>query len=133
MFKKTIILGILFSSILLAACKEDEVVVIDDSKNGDNDVNISSESDSKLLPELQNEIIDSITEQTEIDSESITTIMVGGNFDKGIIDVSVGFPKKIKVDDTLIQQIIEDSIKKVFETENVTINEEDIIINIEKY
>ena len=132
MLKKTLISGIIFSSIFLVACKEDDVVVIDDSKNGDNDVNLSSESESNLLPELQNEIIDSITEQTEIDSESIT-IMVGGNPDKGIIDVSVGFPKKIKVDDTLIQQIIEDSIKKVFETENVTINEEDITINIEKY
>lgn len=34
--------------------------------------------------------------------------MVGGSPVKGIIDVSVSFPKNVKVDDTLIQQIVED-------------------------
>ena len=49
------------------------------------------------------------------------------------LHVSVGFPKDAKVDDTMIQQIVEDSIKNVSETENVTISEENITIKIEKY
>lgn len=49
------------------------------------------------------------------------------------MSVSVGFPKNVKVDDTMIQQIVEDSIKKVSEAENVTISEENITIKIEKY
>ena len=89
-------------------------------------------TESNLLSVLQNEIIVSITEQTEIDSESIA-IMLGGSPDNGIIDVSVSFPKDAKVDDTMIQQIVEDSIKKVSESENVTISEKNITIKIEKY
>ena len=133
MLKKAIISGIVFISILLVGCYgEPEVVVIDDSKNGENDANLLSKSESNLLSELKNEIIDSITEQTEIDSESIA-IMLGGSPVKGIMDVSVSFPKDVKVDDTMIQQIVDDSIKKVAETENITISEEDITIKIEKY
>ncbi|MGE7689500.1 topoisomerase [Lysinibacillus sp. NPDC097214] len=129
MFKKAIISGIVFSSILLVGCNgEPEVKVID----APNDANLFPESESNLLSELHNEIIESITEQTEFDSESIA-IMIGGNPVKGIIDVSVGFPKNVKVDDTLIKQIVEDSIKKISETENVTISEENITIKIEKY
>jgi hypothetical protein len=59
--------------------------------------------------------------------------VLGGCTVEGNIDVSVGFPKDAKVIDTVIQQIVEDSIKKVFETENVAISEENIIIKIEKY
>ena len=57
--------------------------------------------------------------------------MLEGNLKE--LSVSVGFLKDVKVDDTLIQQIVEDSIKKVSETENVTISEENITIKIEKY
>ena len=57
--------------------------------------------------------------------------MLDGNFKE--LSVSVGFLKDVKVDDTLIQQVVEDSIKKVSETENVTISEENITIKIEKY
>ena len=57
--------------------------------------------------------------------------MLGGHFKE--ISVSVGFLKDVKVDETLIQQIVEDSIKKVSETENVTISEDNIKIKIEKY
>ena len=133
MFKKVaIISGILFSSILLVGCNEEpEVIVIDASKNEENDANLSSE-ESNLLSKLGDKIIVSITEQTELDRNSIT-IMLGGNPAKGIIDVSVGIPMDAKVDDTLIQQIVEDSIKNVFETENVAISEENITIKIEKY
>ena len=131
MLKKAIISGIIFSSILLVACNgEPEVVVLDDSKNGESDAHLSPESN--FLSELKNEIIVSITEQTELDSESIA-IMLGAGTVQGNIDVSVGFPKGAKVDDTMIQQIVEDSIKKVSEKENVTISEEDITIKIEKY
>ncbi|WP_253278932.1 topoisomerase [Psychrobacillus sp. FJAT-21963] len=87
-------------------------------------------NDANFLSELQNEIIVSITEQTGLDSESIA-IMLGGSVKE--ISVSVSFPKDVKVDDTMIQQIVEDSIKKVSETENVTISEENITIKIEKY
>lgn len=31
------------------------------------------------------------------------------------VSCSVGFPKDAKIDDTMIQQIVEDSIKNVFE------------------
>ena len=132
MIKKAIISGVLFSLILLVGCnRESEVVVIDDSKNGENES--KQLSDSNWLSELQNEIIVSITEQTELDSESIESIMVGGSPSNGIIDVSISFPKDAKVDDAMIQQIIEDSIKNVSETENVAISEEDITIKIGKY
>ncbi|MEC1178360.1 topoisomerase [Metasolibacillus meyeri] len=119
MLKKAIISGIVFSSILLVGCNEnEEQIQVVESKQG------------KLLSELKNKIIASITEQTELDSESIA-IMLGGNVTE--ISVSVGFPKDVKVDDTLIQQIVRDSIKNVSETENVTISEENITIKIEKY
>ena len=49
--------------------------------------------------------------------------------------VSVGFPKDAKIDDTMIQQIVEDSIKNVSETGTVTTSQEKIKmkIRIEKY
>ena len=131
MLKKAIISGIIFSSILLVGCNTTEVLeseqeVVVSQKNGEND------GIPNLLSELKNEIIVSITEQTELESESIS-IMVGGSIVKEIIDVSLGFPKDVKVDDTTIQQIVKDSIKNVSETENVAISEENIRIIIEKY
>ena len=58
-------------------------------------------------------------------------MMIDGNFKE--LSVSVGFLKDVKVDDTLIKQIVKDSIKKDSETENVTISEDNITIKIEKY
>jgi actin-like ATPase involved in cell morphogenesis len=129
--KKAIISGIVLCSILLVGCNTTEVleseqeVVVSQRYGGDDGI-------SNLISELQNEIIVSITEQTELDSESIA-ISLGGNFKE--MSVSVSFPKDVKVDDTLIQQIVEDSIKKVSETETVSISEEKmkIKIKIEKY
>jgi actin-like ATPase involved in cell morphogenesis len=129
--KKVIISGIVLCSILLVGCNTTEVleseqeVVVSQRYGGDDGI-------SNLISELQNEIIVSITEQTELDSESIA-ISLGGNFKE--MSVSVSFPKDVKVDDTLIQQIVEDSIKKVSETETVSISEEKmkIKIKIEKY
>ncbi|KGR76391.1 hypothetical protein CD33_07590 [Ureibacillus sinduriensis BLB-1 = JCM 15800] len=127
--KKALISGIVFISILLVGCSEEpEVVVLDDSENGENDVNLSPESN--FLSELKNEILESIPEQTELDSESIEAIMVDGNFEE--MSVSVSFSKDVKVDDAMIQQIVEDSIKKVSETENVEISKENVTIKIEK-
>ena len=127
MIKQAIISGIIFSSILLVGCnRETEVVVLDDSKNGEKEEILSSEN--IFLSELKDEITIAITEQTAIEPDSM---MLDGNLKE--LSVSVGFLKDVKVDDTLIQQIVEDSIKKVSETENVTINEEDITIKIEKY
>lgn len=139
MVKKAMISGILFSTILLVGCngeqKEEQIQaemtevtereqeVVNTSKNSEID-------ESNLLSELQNEIIVSVTEQAEIDRESIV-IMLDGNVKE--ISVSVGFPKDVKVDNTRIQQIIKDSIKKVSEIKNITINEENITITIEKY
>lgn len=129
MIKKAIISGVLFSSIFLVGCNgEPEVVVLEDSENEENDADLSSELN--LVSELKSEVITSITEQTELDKESIA-IMVDGNVKD--MTVSVSYPKDIKVDETTIQQAVEDSIKKVSEAENVTISEEDITIKIEKY
>ena len=127
MIKQVIISGVVFSSILLVGCNgETEVEVLDDSKNMENKEILSSEN--IFLSELKDEITISIAEQTAIEADSM---MLEGNLKE--LSVSVGFLKDVKVDVTLIQQIVEDSIKKVSETENVTINEDDITIKIEKY
>ncbi|WP_231567297.1 topoisomerase [Sporosarcina sp. ZBG7A] len=129
MIKKAIISGVLFSSIFLVGCNgKPEVVVLEDSENEGNDADLSSELN--LVSELKSEVITSVTEQTELDRESIA-IMVDGNVKE--MSVSVSYPTDIKVDETKIQQAVEDSIKKVSKAENVTINEEDITIKIEKY
>ncbi|MET4558867.1 hypothetical protein ABIA69_000010 [Lysinibacillus parviboronicapiens] len=111
---------------MLVGCNEEEVIDVTITENGENDAILSPEN--IFLSKLKDEISVAITEQTAIEADSM---MLDGNFKD--LSVSVGFLKDVKVDDTLIQQIIEDSIKKVSETENVTISEEDITINIEKY
>ena len=131
--KKAIISGIVFCSILLVGCNTTEVleseqeVVVSQRYGGDDGI-------SNLISELQNEIIVSITEQTELESDSLAMMIDGGTDE---LTVSVGFPKDAKIDDTLIQQIVEDSIKNVSETETVTTSEEKIKmkikIMIEKY
>lgn len=141
--KKAVFSGIVFSSILLVGCngeqkeetKEEQVQAeMNEVSEGDQEVVVASKNGGyrSLLSELKNEIIVSITEQTAIERESIA-IMLGSGTVQGNIDVSVGFPKGAKFDDTMIQQIVEDSIKKVSETKNVTISEENITIKIEKY
>ena len=127
--KKGIISGIIFCSILLVGCNTNQVLeseVVVSQRDGGND------GISNLISELKNEIIVSITEQTELESDSLT-IMIDGGTDE--LTVSVGFPKEAKIDDTSIQQIVEDSIKNVSETEPVTVSEEKtkIKIMIEKY
>lgn len=107
---------------------EPDTVVLDSSETEESGTELSPESN--FLSELENEIIASITEKTELDRESIA-IMLGGSFKE--MSVSVSYPKDVKVDETVIQQVVEDSIKKFSEAENVTISEEDIIIKIEKY
>ncbi|MCG7333798.1 topoisomerase [Sporosarcina sp. ACRSM] len=128
MMKQAIISGVVFSSILLVGCNGNESEEPVQVLESEQDV-VESEQE-KLLSELRDEIIVSITEQTAIEADSIA-IMLGGNVKE--LSVSVSFPKNVKVDDTLIQQVVEDSIKKVSETDNVTISEENITIKIEKY
>lgn len=124
--------GIVFSSILLVGCNKEEILNI--TENKENDANVMSESkELNLISEFKTEIMASITEQTEMDNESIEGIMVSGSPVKGIIDISISFPKNTKVDDKMIKQIIKDSIKKVSETENITFSEENITIKIEKH
>ena len=131
MLKRAMLSGIVFSSILLVGCNKEEIIDITENKK--NDANVMSESkELNLISEFKTEIMASITEQTELDSESIEGIMVSGSPVKGIIDISISFPKNTKVDDKMIKQIIKDSIKKVSETENITISEENITIKIEK-
>ena len=113
MIKNAIVSGIVFCSILLVGCNTNEVLeseqeIVVSNKNG-------------LLSELENEILVSITEQTELESDALATMLDGGTDE---LTVSVGFPKDAKIDDTLIQQIVEDSIKNVSETETVTTSEE---------
>ena len=132
--KKALISGIVFCSILLVGCNKTEVL------ESEQEVVVSQgtvENDgiSNLISELKNEITVSITEQMELESDSLT-IMVDGGTDE--LTVSVGFPKDSKIDDTLIQQIVEDSIKNISETETETTSEEQIKImkiktKIEKY
>lgn len=133
MMKQALMSGIVFCFILLVGCNTTEVLeseqeVVASKSDGGND------GISTLLSELKKEIIVSITEQTELESDSLA-IMVDGSTDE--ITVSVGFPKDEKIDDTLIQQIVEDSIKNVSETETETISEEKIKTKIktkiEKY
>jgi len=125
MMKKAIISGVVFCSILLVGCNATEVL------ESEQEVVVSQET---LFSELQNEIIVSITEQTELESDSLA-IMIDGGTDE--LTVSVGFPKDAKIDNTLIQQIVEDSIKNVSEIETVTTSKEKIKmkikIKIEKY
>ncbi|MCM3757380.1 topoisomerase [Sporosarcina aquimarina] len=129
MIKRIIMSGVLFSSILLVGCNgEREVVVLEDSENEENDVELSSELN--FFAKLKDEILASITKQTKLDRES-TAIMIDGTVKE--MAVSVSYPKNEKVDETLFQQIVEDSIKKVSETEKATISEENITIKIEKY
>ncbi|WP_339259693.1 topoisomerase [Lysinibacillus sp. FSL K6-3209] len=131
MLKRAMLSGIVFSSILLVGCNKEEI--IDITGNKENDANVISESkELNLISEFKTEIMASITEQTEMDNESIEGIMVSGSPVKGIIDISISFSKDIKVDDKMIKQIIKDSIKKVSKTENITISEENITIKIEK-
>ncbi|MEK5147972.1 topoisomerase [Psychrobacillus sp. FSL K6-4615] len=124
MMKQAMISGIVFCSILLVGCNTTEVL------ESEQEVVVSQRS--SLFSELQNEIILSITEQTELASDSLA-IMIDGGTDE--LTVSVGFPKDAKIDNTLIQQIVEDSIKNVSEAETVTDSEEKIKvkIKIEKY
>ncbi len=126
MLKKVIISGIVFSSILLVGCNDEEVTDITITENGENDENLSPEN--IFFEELKDEISVAIKEQTAIEADSM---MIDGDFKE--LSVSVGFLKDVKVDDTLIKQIVKDSIKKVSETENVTISEDNITIKIEKY
>ncbi|MCM3386958.1 topoisomerase [Ureibacillus chungkukjangi] len=135
MIKKAIISGVVFSSILLVGCngEKEELteLVVSDSEEEAVDASTNEENDEiNLLSELQIEILAAITEETEIDHEAIA-IMLGGNLKE--MSISVSFPKDLKVDDTEIQQIIEDSIQRVSETENVAIKEENVSITIEKY
>lgn len=124
MLKKVIIIsGIAFSSILLVGCNEEpEVEVIETSENQENDAN--------FLSELHNKIKMSIAEQTDLDSESMG-ISLGGDIKE--MSVSVSFSKDIKIDETMIQQIVEDSIKSFSDTKNITINKENVTLKIEKY
>ena len=125
MLKKAIVSGALFVSILLAGCNgESEVIVLEDS--GSEEV---LPPETIFMSELQNEIKVAIPEQMGLNSEP-SSIFISGNLKD--LSVSVGFPKKVKVDDTIIQQIVQDCIKKVSVAENVTISEEAITIKIQK-
>ncbi|MBQ7232561.1 MAG: hypothetical protein IJX07_04955 [Bacillales bacterium] len=101
-------------------------------KTVDANANVFSESELKeldLISELKNEIMVSITEQTKLGEPA--SIILSGHPIIEII-VSVGFLKDVKVDGTMIQQIIKDSIEKVSKTENITISTESTIIKIEQ-
>lgn len=130
MLKKAIISGMICSSILLMGCNEEtsEAVLIDNEE----EAAVDEQENTELLSELKNDMVDSIEEQTGIDSDSIV-IMTGGSLIDEVIDISISFPKDLEVDDGLIQQIAKDSIKRLSETENIDISEEDITIKTEKY
>lgn len=64
----------------------------------------------------------------ELDRDSIK-YFIGGNPIQEI-NVSVSFPKNVEVNETMIEKIIEDSIKNVFEKENISFNQENITVEI---
>lgn len=121
--------GILFCSILLVGCNTTEVLESEQELMV-SQRNLEDDGISNLISELHNELIKSITEQTELESDSLS-LMIDGGTDE--LTVAVGFPKDAKIDDTLIQQIVEDSIKNVSETETVSEEKIKINIKIEKY
>lgn len=111
MKKKAIIAGVLCGSILLVGCNKTEAleseqeVVIAQENGGDDWI-------FNYFSEIQDEITESTTRQTELDGDSLA-IMVDGGIDE--MTASVGFPKDADIDPTLIQQIVEDSIQNVSE------------------
>lgn len=122
MIKKAITLGIVFcSSIHLVGCNTNEVV------ESEQEVVVSQE---KLFSELQNEIIASVTEQTELESDSLAIMLDGG---AGEFTISVGTPKDAKIDDILMQEIVEDSLKNISEPEGTSEEKTKVKIKIEKY
>ncbi|WP_336046278.1 topoisomerase [Solibacillus ferritrahens] len=121
MMKKAILSGIIFCSALLVGCNNIEVI------ESEQEVVVSQE---RLFSELQNEIIVSITEQTEIESDSLA-IMLDGGADK--YTISVGFPKDSNIDSKVIQQIVEDSIKDISEPETTSEEKIKMTIKIETY
>lgn len=127
--KKAMFSGILFCSILLVGCNTTEVLESEQELMV-SQRNLEDDGISNLISELHNELIKSITEQTELESDSLS-LMIDGGTDE--LTVAVGFPKDAKIDDTLIQQIVEDSIKNVSETETVSEEKIKINIKIEKY
>ena len=119
--KKAIISGVVLCSFLLGGCNNIEVI------ESEQEVVVS---DNTLFNELQNEIIKSITEETELESDALAIMIDGGG---GESTVAVGFPKDSKIEGTLIQQIVEDSIKNISETETTSEESMKITIKIEKY
>ena len=130
MIKKDIFSGIVFCSILLVGCNTTTTEVLESNQEIVFSQTNEDDGISNLISELHNEIITSITEQTDLESDSLP-IMIGGGAAE--LTVSVGFPNDAKIDDTLIQQIVEDSIKNVSETETVSEEKIKIKIMIEKY
>ena len=119
--KKAIISGVVLCSILLGGCHNIEVI------ESEQEVVVSYNT---LFAELQNEIIKSITEQTELDSDALAIMIDGGG---GESTVAVGYPKDSKIEGKLIQQIVEDSIKNISDTETNSEERVKITIKIEKY
>lgn len=119
--KKAIISGVVLCSFLLGGCNNIEVI------ESEQEVVVSYNT---LFAELQNEIIKSITEQTELDSDALAIMIDGGG---GESTVAVGYPKDSKIEGKLIQQIVEDSIKNISETETNSEERVKITIKIEKY
>lgn len=119
--KKAIISGVVLCSFLLGGCNNIEVI------ESEQEVVVSYNT---LFAELQNEIIKSITEQTELDSDALAIMIDGGG---GESTVAVGYPKDSKIEGKLIQQIVEDSIKNISDTETNSEERVKITIKIEKY
>ena len=128
--KKAIFSGIVFCSTLLVGCNTTTTEVLESEQEIVFSQINEDEGISNLISELHNEIITSITEQTELENDSLAIMIDGGAAE---LTVSVGFPNDEKIDDTLIQQIVEDSIKNVSETETVSEEKIKIKIKIEQY
>lgn len=121
MMKKAIFSNAIICSILLVGCSSNDVL------ESELEAALSQET---ISSELQNELIASIAEETELDSESLA-IMIDGGVDE--YTVSVGFPNDADSDGEMIQKLVEEVIQDLSETEAATEDKIVMKIKVEQY
>lgn len=119
--RKVIALGIVICAAFLVGCSSKEVL------ESEQEVILSQET---LFSDLRNELIASITEQTELKSESLA-IMIDGGVDE--YTVSVGFPEAADVDGEMVQQLVEESIQNISDNEAASEEKIKMKIKVENY
>ncbi|GLC90092.1 hypothetical protein [Lysinibacillus piscis] len=134
MFKKVVISGVIFSSIILVGCNEEQKEAkvpaeVSEGNEKEADLLESNGTEAILNNVVMDELLYRITEKAAVDKESVV-IMLGSSNVNGNREItcSIAVPKESKIDDVVIEQIVEDIIKTVSKTENAEINEDNIEI-----